>query len=79
MALETIALMAGFFFVTLCAVIHFHPIPGMFFNSKDILAPDITAVAADAVFLVRPQGGGSAVAAVAVRAIHLAGNDMGCV
>ena len=41
-----------FFFVAFRAIIHFHAIPGVALNAGDILAPDIDAVAGNAIFSI---------------------------
>jgi hypothetical protein len=41
-----------FLLMTLRAIIHFHPIPGITLKSGDILAPDIPAIAGNAIFFI---------------------------
>ena len=54
MALEAVALVTHLFLVTIRTIIHLHTIPGILFDSPDILAPDITAVAGNSIFLIGP-------------------------
>lgn len=45
-------LIGVFFLMTLRAIIHFHPIPGIALKAGDILTPDIPAITGNAIFFI---------------------------
>jgi hypothetical protein len=63
--------------MALGTVVHFHPVPSIMFESRDILSPYIPAVPCDSIFLVHFQGGGFTDVAMAGFAVHSPGFDMG--
>ena len=70
MALKTVSLVAGFLFVTLGTVVHFHAVPGMLFKAPDVFPPDITAVAGNPVFLIGSGFGGISDMPVTGNTVH---------
>jgi hypothetical protein len=58
------------------AIIHFHPIPAVAFNARNVVPPDIAAVAADPVVLIGSQLFALADVTVAGNAVHSGLLDM---
>jgi hypothetical protein len=65
------------FDVALGTIVHFHPIPGVLFQTKHVFAPEITTVACDTVFLIHLHVIGCSNIPVTRFTGHLCLEDMG--
>ena len=70
-------LVDAFIAVAFRTIVHFHAIPGVAFQPEHVLAPNITAIAGDAVFFVGTHMVGFPDMPVTLDTLHFAPDDMG--